>query len=119
VLAVLDDARDEEQVRPLLPSGPGCAAVVTSRRRLTGARRAGERGAAAARRRSTPARPASSCGADLTRERVARDAEGVEEVLRDCAGLPLALALAAARAAAQPGVSLATIAKELRSSSRA
>ncbi|SDF66793.1 DNA-binding transcriptional activator of the SARP family [Lentzea fradiae] len=36
VLVVLDDARDVEQVRPLLPTGRGCLAVVTSRRRFTG-----------------------------------------------------------------------------------
>jgi len=113
VLAVLDDALDDEQVRPLLPSGPGCAAVVTSRRRLTGL-------VALENAEPLPLAPLDDGEARellrhrLSRERLARDADGVEEVLRDCAGLPLRLALAAARAAAQPGVSLATIAKELR-----
>src|SRR5262249_32322051 len=34
VLLVLDDARDEEQVRDLVPGGPGCGVIVSARRRL-------------------------------------------------------------------------------------
>ncbi|MET9633997.1 tetratricopeptide repeat protein [Lentzea sp. NPDC006480] len=36
VLVVLDNAASEDQVRPLLPAGPRCAAIVTSRNDLRG-----------------------------------------------------------------------------------
>jgi DNA-binding SARP family transcriptional activator len=36
VLVVLDDAAHAAQIRPLLPNGPGCAVIVTSRTSLAG-----------------------------------------------------------------------------------
>jgi hypothetical protein len=36
VLLLLDNAADAEQIRPLLPATPGCAALVTSRNRMPG-----------------------------------------------------------------------------------
>lgn len=47
-------------------------------------------------------------------ERLAAEPEAVDEIIARCASLPLALAVAAARAATHPGFPLATLAAELR-----
>ena len=47
-------------------------------------------------------------------ERVAADPGAADELIRLCARLPLALSIAAARTASQPGLSLAGLAAELR-----
>ncbi|MEV5955027.1 BTAD domain-containing putative transcriptional regulator [Streptomyces sp. NPDC051987] len=117
VLVVLDNARDAEQVRPLLPGAPGCLALVTSRRSLTGL--AAAEGAqlltvgllAAGEARELLVRR-------LGAERVTADPDAVREIVARCAGLPLALAIVAARAAAQPDLPLAALAAELRAADR-
>jgi DNA-binding SARP family transcriptional activator/tetratricopeptide (TPR) repeat protein len=113
VLILLDNARNADQVRPLLPGSPGCMVVVTSRNQLPGlvvtegARpidldlmSAGEARDLLSRR----------LGAD----RVAAEPEPVHDIINLCVRLPLALAIVAARAATHPGFSLAVLAKELR-----
>ncbi|BCB83445.1 hypothetical protein Psuf_007580 [Phytohabitans suffuscus] len=50
----------------------------------------------------------------LGADRVAAEPEALAEIVRACAGLPLALVIVAARAATRPGHSLAALAAELR-----
>ncbi|MEU4877677.1 BTAD domain-containing putative transcriptional regulator [Streptomyces sp. NPDC021608] len=113
VLVVLDNARDADQVEPLLPGAPGCLALVTSRDALSGL-------VAAHGAHSLTLRPfdADQARAFLDRrlgaERVAAEPEAADEIGDLCAGLPLALACAAARAAVHPHFALSAVAAELR-----
>ncbi|MHC3469350.1 AfsR/SARP family transcriptional regulator [Streptomyces sp. 7R007] len=117
VLVLLDNARDAEQVRPLLPGAPGCLALVTSRGPLTGL--AVAQGAQLlALDLLTPAECRELLAARLGAARVAAEAAAVDEIVVRCAGLPLALAVVAARAAARPAVPLSGFAGELRTAER-
>ncbi|MBX6750015.1 MAG: winged helix-turn-helix domain-containing protein [Micromonosporaceae bacterium] len=97
VLIVLDDAADESQVVPLLPPTPGCAVVVTSRRRLGGLSAAlhvdlgplGDEEAESLVRRV------------VGDERAAQPA-ALRRLVKLCGGLPLALRIAGARLVARP-----------------
>ncbi|GAB3886969.1 BTAD domain-containing putative transcriptional regulator [Kibdelosporangium lantanae] len=112
MLVVLDNARDTEQVVPLLPGGAGCAVLVTSRHRLPGLVAAhGARPLALDPLPAGVAREllAQSFGAD----RVSADPESTARVIDHCAGLPLALSVGAARALTQPGLSVAALADDL------
>ncbi|MDQ1652397.1 MAG: hypothetical protein QOI35_1597 [Cryptosporangiaceae bacterium] len=112
VLVMLDNARDAEQVRPLLPGSPGCVAVVTSRNQLTGlvardgARPVGLDLLAADDARSLLARR-------IGPERVLAEPSAAAEIVARCAGLPLALVIVAARAAMRPSFPLSALAAEL------
>jgi tetratricopeptide (TPR) repeat protein len=112
VLVLLDNAHDAAQVRPLLPGSPGCVVVTTSRNRLTGlvvtdgARPVPLDLMSADEARDLIARR-------LSADRVAAEPAAVAEIVARCSGLPLALAIAAARAATDGGLPLARLAAEL------
>ncbi|MFG2637365.1 BTAD domain-containing putative transcriptional regulator [Streptomyces sp. NPDC048362] len=105
VLLVLDDAASAAQVRPLLPAGPGCAVIVTSRSPLTaldGARRfplgplTGEESAA------------------LLRAVSGREGLEAGHALVELTGrLPLALRVVAARLAARRALTPDVLARQL------
>jgi class 3 adenylate cyclase/DNA-binding SARP family transcriptional activator/tetratricopeptide (TPR) repeat protein len=112
VLVVLDNARDAAQVRPLLPGSPGCLVVVTSRSALAGL--AAAEGARPLRLGPLGAEEGVRLlAARLGQERVAAEPGAVTELTARCGYLPLALAVMAARADADPGLPLGVLAGQL------
>ena len=106
LLVLLDNASGVEQVRPLLPSGPGSLALITSRDRLAGlVARDG------ARRLTldllTPGDAEAMLAGMLGAARVAAEPRAAEELAAACGYLPLALRIAAADLADRPEHSIA------------
>lgn len=92
-IVILDDVADTSHVEPLLVNAPGCLTVVTSRRRLTGLYPAYQ---------LTLSEMSIAGGRRLFRsmvgdQRAAAESAAVDEVLRQCGRLPLAIHSAAAR----------------------
>ena len=112
LLIILDNARDEQQLRPLLPGSPRSLVLATSRNQLTGL--AATDGARLLTLDVLPHGEAVQLlTARLGRQAIANPA-AVGEIAARCARLPFALAIAAARAAARPGFPLAALAEEFR-----
>ena len=112
MLIVLDNARDEQQVRALLPASPSSLVIVTSRSQLGGL-------AAADRARLLTLDVLSHdeavrmLTARIGAGRAAAEPGAVAEIAALCGRLPLALAVAAARAEARPDFPLAAVASGL------
>jgi tetratricopeptide (TPR) repeat protein/transcriptional regulator with XRE-family HTH domain len=113
MLILLDNAGDAEQVRPLLPGVPGCVVVVTSRDRLAGLAVADGAQLLLLDVLDPPA-ARDLLARRIGAERVRAEPDAVDDLVRSCAYLPLALAIVAARAAANPGFPLTALAAELR-----
>jgi tetratricopeptide (TPR) repeat protein len=113
MLIVLDNARDADQVRPLLSGGSTCLVMVTSRNQLTGLIAAeGALQVCLGELNYSDAR--NLLDLRLRNERVAHEPEAADKLLGLCARLPLALGIAAAGAAAHPGFPLAALVAELQ-----
>lgn len=114
MLVLLDNAKDADQVRPLLPGTGPTVVLITSRNRLHGL-------AVTQAAQLLPLEVMSPGDAwellalRLGRRRVGAEPEAVDALVDGCARLPLALAIAAARAASEPDQPLATLAAQLRS----
>lgn len=112
MLIILDNAAHAAQVRPLLPGGPGCLTVITSRNSMVGL--VAVNGAHAVNLDLLSAADAREVLVRrLGAQRVVQDPAAVESIIEACAGLPLALSIVAARAATNRLLSLAELATEL------
>jgi tetratricopeptide (TPR) repeat protein len=112
MLVVLDNAATPEQVRPLLPGSPTCMVIVTSRSRLSGlVARDG------AHRLTLDVLPADDAVTLLRHaigaDRVDAEPEAAVELAQRCDYLPLALRIAAERAAARSHLKLADLVEQL------
>lgn len=110
LLLVLDNAADEKQVRPLLPSGAGTAALVTSRNKL-----AGLEGAHRFDLETFPTRTSLDFLERVTaRTFRGKDAQAALAVAAHCGHLPLALRIAAHRMQSHPALRISDLASELQ-----
>ncbi|WP_328328011.1 tetratricopeptide repeat protein [Kribbella sp. NBC_00382] len=103
---VLDNASDQEQVRPLLPGSGGCAVIVTSRRSMAGL----------GGRQFQLGEPPLEESIEMLRrisERPDAPEDECAEVVRQCGGLPLAIRMAGARLASRPTWPVAHLAERL------
>ena len=112
VLILLDNAADEDQIRPLLPGSPGCLVIVTSRNELPGLI-VTEGAQPVLVDLMSVAEARQLLSRRTGQKRVAAEAHAVVSIIALCARLPLALMLVAARAATHPGFSLSALAAEL------
>ena len=101
LLIVLDDARDCEQARPLLPATPGCLAIVTSRRRLDGLT-VTDNARVITLDPMTRQEGLELLDRRLGADRIRAEHSAAEEIVELCGGLPLTLAVAGTRALVQP-----------------
>ncbi len=111
MVIVLDNAATGAQVTPLLPGAPGCAVLVTSRRRLVGLD--------PTHVLSLDTLPAADAAALFRRSvgesrLTGQPPEVLAELVEVCGGLPLAIRIAAARLRSHPAWNLDHLVRRLR-----
>ncbi|KDN82350.1 AfsR/SARP family transcriptional regulator [Kitasatospora cheerisanensis] len=114
VLIVLDDARDTQQVGPLLPGSRSCAVLVTSRAWLSGVPMTRQVGLEPL----TPEESVRLLTAIAGEPRVTAEPAAARRVAAACGFLPLAVRTAASRLAARPAWQLSHMADRLASERR-
>ncbi len=117
MLIVLDNARDTDQVRPLLPGDDRSLVLVTSRNRLDGL--VAREGAARILLDVLPAHESRQLLLQmLDGQRTAAEPGAVDELAELCGHLPLALRIAAARIAGDPQETIGAYRDQLRGADR-
>ncbi|MFJ6076595.1 AfsR/SARP family transcriptional regulator [Streptomyces sp. NPDC093065] len=114
LLVVLDDARDEAQIRQLIPGDGQCVVLVTSNRRMTalpGAHRFDLQPLALDK-------GIELLGRVIGEPRVSAEVDTARALVQLVGGLPLALRIIAARLAARPHWSLLSMARRLEDEHR-
>ncbi|MBM0256630.1 glycogen debranching N-terminal domain-containing protein [Micromonospora sp. 4G55] len=111
MLILLDNCRDWDQIRHLLPGTGGSLVIATSRRRITGV--AGQAGAHPLHLDLLTHAEARELLTRRLGDEAAADPAAVDEIIARCGRLPLALALVATRSVGRPGLSLPAVAGEL------
>ncbi|MGY1497563.1 AfsR/SARP family transcriptional regulator [Streptomyces sp. QTS52] len=113
VLVLLDNARDAEQVRPLLPGSAGSLVLITSRNQLTSLV-----AAHGAHPLTLDVISAEGAREALVRrlgtDRVDNEPEATETIISLCGRLPLALSVIAARVLMNPHLPLSAMAAQLQ-----
>lgn len=104
-LIVLDNAAGEHQVRSLIPSGPDCLVLITSRRSLAGLDGATSHHLGL----FTPTEAVALLARIAGAERVGAEPTAAARIGELCGHLPLAVALAAARLKSRPAWALADL----------
>ncbi|ONI81440.1 hypothetical protein ALI144C_19075 [Actinosynnema sp. ALI-1.44] len=113
VLLVLDDAAGVAQIRPLMPGGPRCLTLITSRRQLPGLD-----GARVLSLDVLPHADAVTLFTRIAANHRRAAPEAVAEVIRLCGHLPLAVRNTAARLRTRPTWTVAHLLERLRPQGR-
>ncbi|MFE7328527.1 tetratricopeptide repeat protein [Streptomyces sp. NPDC057565] len=112
LIVVLDNARDAEQVRPLLPPA-GCLSLITSRNQLPGLT-AAEGASTISLDLWTQEEALAALAARIGDDRCRSEPDAAAELVELCGYLPLAVAVVGAQLSGSPQLSLRYSVRELR-----
>ncbi|TDC10785.1 tetratricopeptide repeat protein [Nonomuraea longispora] len=114
LLVILDNARDVRQIRPLIPAGPGCRVLITSRDPLAVLDDARHLHLGTLNADDATVLLSRLAGAD----RVRAEPQAAERIAHLCGGVPLALRIVGARLVARPDWTLSDLEVQLADATR-